>query len=439
MILTVDTGNVVRKGADSFIGINLNYIRDEDANRPKARPLVDALKQLNGRWLRYPGGEKSDFYSWAQPPYDKPSAQSIGEYADYPGARMDFDAYMKVVQSTAAEPYVVVGYDSLKRTGVTKEDWIKSAAGLVRYANIVRKYNVRYWEVGNENWHNGTATPTEMAGIVREFSEAMKAVDPSIMVGSSGSDKKWWSAFLPAAAPHLDFVSLSLYNCYNWKSYTYFPQNLRSDTIAQVHEALESIERFAPPADRARLKVVVAETNSKDYTDNWKDKNNLGHALVVFDTFGRLMKEGKVQAAMLWTTRWINDAEATQCQWYALDKDNGVLPVGMGIELWGRFILPEMIQVRGEKESIVAYACRSSDEKRVTLWLLNASTSATSTVEVRLNSSTTFTGIKAFRFGGNSPDDEAPALQAVSAPLLKDQTIPSVVCGPISITILQIE
>ena len=53
----VDTQRVLRDGANQWLGINLNYIRDTGANRPaQARPLDKALKEQGVRWLRYPGG-----------------------------------------------------------------------------------------------------------------------------------------------------------------------------------------------------------------------------------------------------------------------------------------------------------------------------------------------------------------------------------------------
>ena len=106
MEITVKTEQVIRKNADHFFGINLNYIRDLDANRPQARSLNAALQEMGARWLRYPGGEKSDFYQWAQPPYVKPNPISEKWYARVKGQRMDFNQYIACVRAVKAEPYV---------------------------------------------------------------------------------------------------------------------------------------------------------------------------------------------------------------------------------------------------------------------------------------------------------------------------------------------
>jgi hypothetical protein len=83
----------------------------------------------------------------------------------------------------------------------------------------------------------------------------------------------------------------------------------------KVRTALDAIDRYEPPADRAPLKVFVAETNSKDYSEGgWSGGNTIGHALVAFETFGRVMRDPRVMADMLWTTRWMNDSEAPNSQ-----------------------------------------------------------------------------------------------------------------------------
>ena len=112
-----------------------------------------------------------------------------------------------------------------------------------------------------------------MAAIVADFSRAMKAVDPTIQVGASGWDgDAWWASFLPAAAPHIDFISLSLYNTWGWKSYDRFLRQPKPDLVGSVRNALAAIDRYVSETDRSRLKVVVSETNSKDYSANgWLD------------------------------------------------------------------------------------------------------------------------------------------------------------------------
>ena len=424
-------------GRTEFVGVNLNYIRDADANRPVgARPLDAALKDMGARWLRYPGGEKSDFYLWAQPPYDRPHPVSLGYYGTVAGQRMDFDEYIAHCRAVHAEPYVVAGYDTEKRTGRTEAQWIESAAAWVRYANVKKKYGVRYWEIGNENWNNGKGTPEEMAGIVTRFSHAMKAVDPTIQVGASGSGEHWWAAFLPKAAPALDFLSLSLYNCWGWKGYDHFVQNPAEDTIGDVETALKAIDQDAPPADRERLKVIVAETNSKDYSEGgWPGTNTLGHTLVTFDTLGRVMAQPRVLAAMVWTTRWMDDREAKNSQWYALGPDNETLSTGRAVALWGS-AQSEMVAVTGGDGALSGYATRSPDGRTLTVWVLNRGLAPVRDIRISLHSPIPYRRAAIYQLSGTGPNDPSPHWGPIGTRAVQGDTISGLSCPGVSVTVL---
>ena len=435
--LTVESSKVGRHGADHFVGVNLNYIRDADANRPGARPLDAALKDMGARWLRYPGGEKSDFYLWSQPPYDVPHSVSLGYYSALAGQRMDFDAYIAHCRAVGAEPYVVAGYTTEKQTGRTEAQWVESAAAWVRYANVKKKYGVKYWEIGNENWNNNKATPEEMARIVIRFSRAMKSVEPSIKVGASGNSAHWWAGFLPTAAPALDFLSLSLYNCWGWKNYDHFVQHPDEDTIGDAETALKAIDTDAPPADRTRLRVVVAETNSKDYSDGgWPGTNTLGHTLVSFDTLGRLMAQPRILSAMVWTTRWMNDAEAKSSQWYALGSDNEILPTGQAIALWGQFAQSEMLAVSGGGGGVSGYASRSPDGRTLTVWVLNRGLAPVNDVRVALHAPVSYGRALVSQLSGTGPDDPAPHWGSLRPRVLSGNAVSGLSCPGVSVTVL---
>jgi hypothetical protein len=53
------------------LGINVDYFMDDDNYLKPNIPTSDALKAMGMRYLRYPGGHKSDLYLFSVPPYDK--------------------------------------------------------------------------------------------------------------------------------------------------------------------------------------------------------------------------------------------------------------------------------------------------------------------------------------------------------------------------------
>lgn len=94
-----------------------------------------------------------------------------------------FEDYMKFMNSfePKAEPLIIVNAGS----GTPK-----LAASWVRYANITKKYGIKYWEIGNENggqWEcGGPMNHYDYTRKFIKFYEAMKAVDPSITIIAQG-------------------------------------------------------------------------------------------------------------------------------------------------------------------------------------------------------------------------------------------------------------
>lgn len=90
----------------------------------------------------------------------------------------DFEAFMAWTRNYPGSiPLVCVNYG----TGTPEE-----AAAWVKYANVVKGYGIKRWQVGNEQsgqWEeNGCVSARQYAERFVEFAKAMKAVDPTIEV-----------------------------------------------------------------------------------------------------------------------------------------------------------------------------------------------------------------------------------------------------------------
>lgn len=436
-VFTIHPEQVLRRGANRWLGIDLNYIRDADANRPAgSRPLTAALTDLGVRWLRYPGGEKSDFHRFAKPPYTHPEPLAMGWYATCAGQRMDFDAYIAVCRTVGAEPYVVVACESAANCGATWDEQLAHAVAWVRYANVDKRLGVRHWEIGNENWHNQTAPPAEMAAQVVRFARAMRAVDPTIRIGASGSDAAWWKVFLPLAARDLDFLSVSVYNCWNWRSYERILRPPEPDFRGPAGAAVQAIAALPDAADRDRLQVIVAETNSVDYSpDGWPRSNALGHAIATFEGLGSLLREPRVAAAMLWNTRWMDDAEAPGDQFYALAADNRLLPTGLAVALWGRHLRHDLVAIDGDGGDLRAHASVDADGGW-TAWLVNRGHAAVAGVHLRLGRLAGARTVRRECLHGDGPEDPHPRLDPPEPLALADGSTAAIVCPPLSITVV---
>jgi hypothetical protein len=321
---------------------------------------------------------------------------------------MDFDEFATHCRAVHAEPFVVVGCASKKLTGRTTAQWLENAVSWVRYSKS-KGYHVQYWEIGNENWHKGD-DPGQIAKTVVEFSIAMKAADPGIEVGASGDSDRWWSAFLPIAGDDLDFLSVSDYPGWEWRSYDRF---LSAPTLTETADsAIHAIQVYASPAARERLRVIAAETNTNDYSKGgWPETNDLGHALVTFATLGQLASKPRVRAAMVWTTRWMNDQEAKSSVFYALGSHNEILPTGQALRAWGAFVEPNLLETDGTDATAEAYAARTDDRRAMRVWLLNRAREPRA-FNLKIEG-TTYRTARIDQFSGGGSTDASPKWEKV--------------------------
>ena len=215
MSVVADPANVLAVVPPTAIGLNASTY---DANLTD--PAVPGLLRNAGiSLMRFPGGTESDQYNW------KTNTDVLSNATE----AANFDQFMSVVHKAGAQAMVTVNYgtgDTIGQSETPTETGARVAADWVYYANVLHHYNVRYWEIGNEVYGNGTygadwepddhcqvsstggspfrpntgATlspetpgtgqaptyncgPAVYAANALEYIDAMKAVDPDITVG----------------------------------------------------------------------------------------------------------------------------------------------------------------------------------------------------------------------------------------------------------------
>jgi hypothetical protein len=337
--ITINATTVLRSTANKPVGINMNYLVDDEASRPSGSPrtLTQALADAKARYLRFPGGEKSDNYLWTtisstdgasvttSSTIPSPLAPRVadpsqwpgnGNYADattgrFTGPHQDFEEFMTMCRTNGAEPVIVVAYDDAREvtgrtTGPTLSELIASAAAWVKFANVTKGYNIRYWSIGNESWFRSGQTASIYAGHVAQFSSAMRAVDSTIKIGAHGNTSAWFNTVIANASSSIDWLDVHDYPTYNWTSgYNEFRLNNKTLTT-DLDKAITSIAAASSTTDQTRLKVGVTEANAIDWatTNPWSNVNDLGHALVTFDMIGQQLSKPKLDFIQLWNTRW---------------------------------------------------------------------------------------------------------------------------------------
>ncbi len=66
LIITIYPDSVLNDVSNHPVGINVDYFMDNDKYLKPARRTADALKAMGVKYLRYPGGNKSDFYFFSK-------------------------------------------------------------------------------------------------------------------------------------------------------------------------------------------------------------------------------------------------------------------------------------------------------------------------------------------------------------------------------------
>ena len=454
--ILIDPDNRKADLASRRLGINLNFLLDDDKARAPKKSLQSALREIRVQSLRFPGGEDSDGYLWSVPPFSKsiPTLARTGP-AEWPANdsrftfpdkktlkdTLDFDEFMIIAKELGAEPVLVICYDSMYKpandggTAPNRTQLLETAAQWVRYANIVKGYGVKYWEIGNESYmdsNNGGITAAQYASDLREFSDAMKSVDPTIKIGANGLNMDWWSTVLPSAAASIDFLSVHVYPVWAWDSYDYYRQTAL-DLINPIAVAIEAINTYAPVHKRNRLRIAVTETNVGDWSPifTWANDNDLGHALVAFDLFGQLLSVPDIDFVHFWTTRW-SERRFPPDVYDALSPENDLHPVGRAIAIWGQYSGGTLVAT-ASNEPLRAYASYIPEGDSLTIFVLNKET----TVQAASISTTrpvSSKPLERWMFKGTGPTDTNPIWERLSD-IEFSNPLP-ISLAPLSITVL---
>jgi hypothetical protein len=429
----IDVNNVVRLLTGNEVGINVNYLMDDNIIAGNSyMKTAQGIKQMGVKLMRYPGGEKSDNYYFSSSPYA--AAAPKAAYCSFPSsdtrffngdfsaknAVVDFDEFMVMCIEAQAQPLVVVAYDAIYAQGTcgpkpTKAQMIENAKQWVRYANITKNHNVKLWMIGNESWlaasYNGFTTPAQYALDIVEFADAMRSVDPTIKIIANGRSDWWSTLLLSPAVAKIDYLAVSNYLPSAISSYDKFRLN-SSSLNGETDQAIAALD-LVSNADKARIGVIESEFNSIDFTaGGWASINNLGHALCSFQMQADGLLKSKLFSACFWNTRWIENTTKPQNLFDALQENGNLNANGIGLSILGNNLLTAMVSSTAGS-GIKSYASYNNANKNVRVFLLNKETVSK---KVRINFAnylSTFSYDK-WEFKGNSFEDMFPTWAAAA-------------------------
>ncbi|MBM9503008.1 cellulose binding domain-containing protein [Actinacidiphila acididurans] len=265
--VSVDAGKSLATIPSTGVGTNV-AVYDGNMNQSAVPGLLGAAGIDS---VRYPGGSYGDIYHW----------QTNTTDGGYVAPGTDFDTYMSTVKSAGAQPIIIANYG----TGTAQE-----AADWVKYANVTKKYGVKYWEIGNEvygngeygsSWetdHHSSHSATTYANNLLQYISAMKAVDPTIKIGAvlttpgswpdgltgSGDTQDWNHTVLSIAGSKIDFGIVHHYPTSTGEADMLGKPQAEIPGMASTLHSL--ISQYAG-ANAANVGIAVTEANGNSFYD----------------------------------------------------------------------------------------------------------------------------------------------------------------------------
>lgn len=415
------------------IGINLDYYMDDDNFLQPKRSTAEALKEMGVKYLRYPGGDKSDSYLFSTPPYEKsdPTITRKGkgcvggrdfvlndDYATFNRDVLDFDEFISMCREVEAEPVVVVAADAYLAEYpehcqlTTRDQLLEHAAAWVRYANKIKGYQVKYWMIGNECWHeksNPNSTAEIYAQDIIDFSKVMKEVDPSIYIIPNGNSVDFFEKIITVAGEYIDHLCLSNYPVYDYKAgYATYRDTLQ-DLMHPVKRALTAIENAATPEQKEKWKLIIVEYGPFDWGDYWPKINNMGMNLANFEMTGEQLLVPSIDFSCFWNTRWIHNDSIDNSAFDALDQNGNFNANGYGLMIWGNYLGDKMVKTTATTH-IRSFASLDPETSRLFVYLINKSEEK-KTVQLKIDKQRVDDILLAKELVGDGPEDVNPVWQ----------------------------
>lgn len=429
----IQTDNVVKRNVRGASGANACFLTDSDKSYPRKHSTTEALRAMGVGSLRFPYGHLADNYLWTVPPYEEAEKGLRPKVAstDVPPAKWDwavdskgffskdlgFDDYVAMCRDLEVEPLIVVNVLSFQYPGgPSREELIRSAAEWVRYANVTKKYGIRYWQLGNEvEKQDGKSRLTKelYTEIYGQMAAAMKQVDATIRTGTGVLGRDDWNRMVLEqhhAAGLVDFISchqytwkipLESYSYEGWREYkgVYVPNIRKMEKLLDSNPAWKETE------------ILVTETNSKGAGVKWAEGevSDLYKSLLFYEMNMEELAAPHVKYTYFWTTHspWLGEYPSGRPIDHLFDSDNNPTASGQLVGLVNRYLLPDMLGVHVSKGYLRIRATATEDGSAVHVFVLNKGNKP-APVDLCLRGRNGYNAVEKVVFAGKSPRDQRP-------------------------------
>ena len=320
----------------SATGISSNSAVDGDLT-------VDELKLLHPKYIRYyfgstavfdaedptkgvvsvhnPNDSEAKYYNW-----------DLTNWTYTPS--LTFDNFISLCKDVGAEPVILLPVYSAYYKGslehMTKQELYAAQMAFVRYANITKKYGVKYWEIGNEDDLAGCSAQ-EYDAIFNELVPELKSVDPTIQCGANNmSGESRWETMLPQIEKNMGFVITHQYT--GLRTYEEYLSN-KTAQVGTVNDFDTAAEKVNLPADKRKLILTEMSSYSpgEESVSTPADKNCTWKGLLNIDQQLSIASKRYTYGFMNWVTYYSGGlTEPFNC--YTEDKKS-LTPVGLSCKV----------------------------------------------------------------------------------------------------------
>ncbi len=298
------------------------------------------FKDAGFKVVRFPGGNASNDYFWdaesiGQCPEGTPSiiyksdfkkstSPKLGKQGTFRTRPEDYYDFLLRSKSTGSicVNYSYALYSEIEDENERVNKAAEYAASWVYDANIKRNLNIKFWEIGNENWgkwqagynvkKRGIINPKKYGEHCRIFIEKMKAVDPTIKIGVVGYQKpksrdpvqkRWNELVIPEIIDVADFYILHDY--YAKYGAILNPKEMLKaidTTYSHIKVVNQIIEKYTDK-DKGYLPIALTEFNTRSNASISKNDGatNVSHCSGIFfaHAIGEIIRQG-IGMSMVW-------------------------------------------------------------------------------------------------------------------------------------------
>lgn len=282
--------------------------------------VLELIRALRPAFIRFPGGCFADVYRWRDGVGDRDLRPTTFNHAwkhvwqPLEGNEVGTAEFVQLCRLVGCEPLIVVNFGSADPEEAAA--WVEycngdtsTPMGRLRAAHgYPEPFGVRLWEIGNETWGGwevGHCDAAAAARRYRAFRDAMRAVDPDLVLLATGSNatetnRSWDRTMASALGADMDYLTLHYYAPQLRPEEANLPEAvIYEGTAAAALKLEESIAGAAgalADAGAARVRLAITEWNTMYTDESWRE-TTLG-AAVCNATFLNLFLRRAAQVGM---------------------------------------------------------------------------------------------------------------------------------------------